>query len=152
MAAQHGQTLQQQHRFFMHIDDIKKVLEILNPNDKVDFTFDKYCISQVHVNFADGKPYFDVQVTYNKAKCTIKGYSYYIPCYYQTIMNFLDFRKQFMEGPCDISPEFLSSLKACYDMKMLNRPNNCFEDQLESLKNLSGLSENEIKQKAGIPV
>jgi hypothetical protein len=136
----------------MHLDDIKKVIEILHPNVEVDYIFDANCIHEMNIVFSEGKPFFDVRVTYHKVKCIIKGNSFYIPAFNETRIPFMEFRTQFMQVSCDISPEFLSKLKSAYDMKMLNRPNHGFYDQLESLKNLSGLSENEIKQKAGIPL
>lgn len=136
----------------MHLDDIKKVIEILHPNDKIEYVYDSTCIRDVKINFSEGKPFFDVNVTYSKVKCIIKGNNFYIPSFNESKMSFMDFRIQFMEVPCDISPEFLAKFKLAYDMKMLNRPNHGFEEQIESLKNLSGLSENEIKQKAGIPL
>lgn len=136
----------------MHIDDIKEMLQKLFPDGNFDLIFDNSCIREVLIKFEDGKPFFDLNVKFCKVKFSYKGNSLYLNCFNETSMPFMDFRKQFMEVPCAISPEFLSKLKSAYDMKMLNRPNHGFEDQLESLKNLSGLSEDEIKQKAGIPL
>lgn len=136
----------------MHIDDLKNIHKILYPNDECEYSFDNFCIREVKINFWDGKPFFNVHVTFDKVKTIFKGHIAYIPCYEERQIPFMDFRTQFMEGPCEIPPEFLEKLKKASDLRNLNRPNHGYEDLLESLKNLSGLSENEIKQKAGIPL
>jgi hypothetical protein len=136
----------------MHIDDIRDMLEKLYPEGNFNLIFDNSCVREMLIRFDEGKPYFNINVKFYKVKFIYKGNSIYFNCFNETSMPFMEFRKQFMDVPCEISPEFLEKLKSAYDMKMLNRPNNGFDDQLQSLKNLSGLSEDEIKQKAGIPV
>jgi len=117
----------------------------------INHSYDDSCISKIEFTLCDGEILPLAKITYNKVKLNILNENAKYVRLAPSEENLpISQAKDKLNLPIALSKEKIEYLQKLSILKNLNRPNNGFEEYLQSLIDLTGYTKEEILKKAGL--